>query len=701
MRTTILALLLAGVVGHTVPAASAEPPDPFVGTGGPPPWFSGGTTPAAAVPFGMLQLGPDTTDDAATGAPSANAAGYAATDRFVRGFSPTHISGAGCATFGDAPLLPVAGDVPDDPGAATAPLDKASEQAAPGRYSALVGGVAVDLAATSRAGLLRFAFPAGERAFVLAKADGSLAGTLGHRIRFPSDSEIAVRARSGGFCGRGNEYVVHVRYRFEQPFRSRGTWDGGAWVGFGRQRVVRAQVAISFVDAAGARRNLDVSAPGWSVHRLADRAAALWRTELGRVEVSGGDPEERRVFATALYHSLLHPTPVDDADGRYLGFDGRVRRLPDGEDQLSQIAGWDLWRTQLPLLAWLRPDIASQVVRSLLRDARQGGSFPRWPVVAEDSGVMNGDPAGPIAATAWAFGARDFPLRELVDRLVRQPRDGLADYVRLGFVPTTDQQRLGASTTLEYALADFAVARLAAAAGRAGVAQRLLARSGSWRSLLDGDLLRARDAEGAVVGGGFEEGNALQYTFGGVAQDMAGLLDAIGPAGEVAERLDAFFAHLNAGGEPHAFLGNQPSFLTPWTQHWLGDPAGTQDVVDRARTELWSAAPAGLPGNDDLGALSSWYVWTSLGLYPLTPGTANLAVGRPAFDAVTVRPLGGPTTRIVRTGSGAYVGALRVDGADRSASWIGTRPRRLEVVATDAPSAWGTAPADRPPSYGS
>jgi putative alpha-1,2-mannosidase len=197
---------------------------------------------------------------------------------------------------------------------------------------------------------------------------------------------------------------------------------------------------------------------------------------------------------------------------------------------------------------------------------------------------------------------------------------------------------------------------------------------------------------------GFLEGNALQYTFGGVPQDMAGVLTSLGTG--VTDRLDVFFEQLNAGGEPWAWLGNEPSFLTPWTYQWLGDPARTQDVVDRARTELWSLGPQGLPGNDDLGALSAWYVWTSLGLYPLTPGTPNLAVGVPAFDRIVLHPKGRPPTRITRTGSGHHVSALRVDGQARTASWLDVRPRRIEVDTTDEDHpTWGTAPADRPPSY--
>jgi putative alpha-1,2-mannosidase len=348
---------------------------------------------------------------------------------------------------------------------------------------------------------------------------------------------------------------------------------------------------------------------------------------------------------------------------------------------------------------------------------------------------MNGDSAAPTVAAAYAFGARDFPVSEVVTRLARQgdvsdpahrrgwfvPRPGLEDYLRLGYVPNTvlepgRSQPLGASTTLEYAVDDFAVAQLATAAGRTALAARYRARSASWRSLLDTDrgLLLPRDGDGAFPApgtdvtaccSGFDEGNAAQYVWSGVPQDMGGLVGALGPDG-VTARLDSFFTRLNDGANgAHAWLGNQPSLATPWAYHWVGEPAHTQDVVDRARAELWSTTPAGLPGNDDLGALSAWYVWTSLGLYPLTPGTANVAVGVPAFPGVTVRPSLGPATRIVRTGDARHVEELRVDGADRTASWLylgpaAARPREIVIGTTDAAApAWGSRAGDAPPSY--
>ena len=745
------ALLLAVTPATQVVAAVTDPADqvdPFVGTGGTPPWFSGNTTPAAARPFGMVQLGPDTTSDLETGRPSRTASGYAVSDDRLRGFSATHLPGAGCPAFGDVPILPVVGRLPDDPASSTVPFDHADESAAPGRYEVLLrNGVGVALTATERTGLAVFRFPQGPRARLLLKASGSLAGTRTARIRFVSPREVAVTAVSGGFCGSPGRYRVHVRYLFDRPMSSHGTWgepersDGsvagpgvGGWVAFSTKSrsTVKVRMAVSFVDPAGARRNLEAEDLGWSVRKNRAAARAAWARELGRLRVDGGTPGERETFYSALYRVLLSPMLLSDVDGRYPGFDGKVHAVPRGRRHYTAMSGWDAYRTHVPLLAWLRPDVMSDVVQSLQRAARQGGWLPRWPLVASYTGIMNGDSAAPIIAGAHAFGARDFDLDAAVNLLLRnaettdgrpgqgwfEARPGLAAYLRLGFVPNDPQpgraRPFGASTTLEYAVDDFAVARLARAAARPAVERRLLERSGSWRSLLDEDrrMLLPRNADGSFPGpdydptsccDGFEEGNAFQYGWA-VPHDMAGLLTGLGSRDGMTQRLSDFHGQLNVGAHgAHAWLGNQPSLATPWTYLWLGEPARAAEVVDRARRELWTATPGGLPGNDDLGALSAWYVWASLGLYPLTPGTPNLGLTVPAFSTVTVQPSTGAATRIARLGDGRFVRAVTVNGAQRTQSWLSfaprARPREIVVATTNEDSSWGRGAGDVPPSY--
>ncbi|MDN4172773.1 GH92 family glycosyl hydrolase [Nocardioides sp. SOB77] len=726
-RTKVLAALALGaaLTAPVAPGSAAAPdstgPDLMTGTGGAPPWSSGGTTPAAARPFGMVQLGPDTTADpmSATGGgtPSATASGYAADDPHLRGFSPTHLSGAGCRAFGDVPVLPWTGPLPAHPSTATVPLDRTGERAGPGWHRTRLGnGVTATLAADDRSGLAAYRFPRGASPWLLVKADGSLAGTRSTRVRLPSRRDVVVRATSGGFCGSSTTYDVHVRLRLDQPAAAVRRWPGGVALRFdaSRGRTVRAQVAVSFVDAAGARRNLESDDPGWSVERLRAEATRAWTTELERVTATGSTAEQRTTLRSALYHVLLHPTTVSDADGRYPGFDGRVHRVAAGHRRYTAATAWDAYRTHTPLLAWLRPDVASDLVASLLAAAREGGWMPRWPLVAQDTLVMSGDSAAPLAAAAHAFGARSYDVGAVAAQLVRQARvatparPDLATYLDLGWVPGD------ASTSLEHAVDDFAVSRLAAAVGRDRDAADLRARSGWWRHLLDPDrrVLAPRAADGAFPGpgwdpaaccAGFQEGTAAQYTWS-VPHDMGGLLAALGTRAEVLGRLDDLHAELNAGAGAHAWLGNQPSLLTPWAHLWLGEPARSQDVVARALDELWRPGPRGLPGNDDLGGLSAWYVWAALGLQPLVPGTDVTALGRPLFTEVVVRPRSGAPTRLVRVGDARHVAGVTVDGRAHGSSWLRmgpTRPRTVVVTTTDdGRPAWATGPGDVPPSYG-
>lgn len=723
------------------PPASADPTDevnPWIGTGGGRPWFSGNTTPAASLPFGMVQLGPDTTSNTSTGAPSASASGYSYSDTHVRGFSPTHLSGAGASALGDVPVLPVPGALPADPGSATSPLDHGREKAGPGWYTATLGnGTRVRLAAALRSGVAEYTFPAGvRRGHLLVKSTGSLGGVHRASTRFPNDRTVVVAVRARAMRGFVESYKVYVRMEFNRPFTAHGQWGAreGGWLRFPtrKKRTVRARIGVSFVDAPGAANNLRAARTSFSYLKARDSAVRLWDRELDRVSPAGGTASERTTFRTALAHAFGQPLLDSDADRRHRAFDGTVRRVPRGHRNYTAIGGWDVYRTQMPLLAWLRPDVASDIARSLVRAAKTGGFLPRWPFPGQYTQIMNGDSAAPTVAAAWAFNARDFPLRRATRLLSRQAertdlppgqgwftaRPGSVDYLAKGYVPNTTPERLmnstsGGSTTLEYATDDFALSRLARATGLAGISARARQRSGNWRTLLDPDraLLLPRDAAGSFPPAdyrvnnccdGFQEGSAAQYTWM-VPHDMGGLLSALGTEDQVLARLQHHHERLNKGAGQYAWLGNQPSLATPWAYLWLGRPDLTQEVVARARTELWSNSPDGLPGNDDLGSLSSWYVWAALGLYPLTPGTSAVGISVPAFESVTVRARGRRPMVIRRTGDGARVSNVLLGGKPQSASWFnaGRRwPRSIEIRTTDDPSpTWGTHPTDRPPSW--
>ncbi|WP_051939903.1 GH92 family glycosyl hydrolase [Phaeacidiphilus oryzae] len=764
----------AGAAAVTDPAALV---DPFAGTG------SGGavvgqvdTFPGASAPFGMLQWSPDTPSRPPGG-------GYSYSDTATTGFSLTHLSGPGCAVAGDFPFLPMTGAVPADPGAATASFTHGSESAHPGSYAVTAGGVRSELAVTERTGVGSFTYPRTDQARMLVKVADSANGSSAASFRTIGDREIAGTVTSGHFCGQPDGYTVHFAARFDRPFTGSGTWGGqsaaagrvtagsrqvsvrgaqrpahedlsgksaqaqgggvvaGGWLTFDTRTdpVVGMQVAVSYVSEAGAEANLAAEARGRGVDAVAAATRAQWNRELGRIGIAGGTPAQQATFYTALYHALLDPSTFSDADGRYPGFDGAVHRMPRGHTQYANFSGWDIYRSQIPLLAAIEPERTGDMATSLLDDADQmGGWLPKWPVANGESGVMNGDPADPILADAYAFGATGFDAAKALRTMEHGAsattgapgqgwyveRPNLAAYLSRGYVPNTGSDSIspvpnGASETLEYALADFSVSRLAGALGQPTTEAEYLDRSQNWAHLFDTatGYIRPRDAAGAFPAGppvdtgsgfgqsGFQEGNAAQYTWM-VPQNLRGLIQGLGGDKAANARLDAYFAQLNAGpNAPYEWAGNEPSFGNPWIYDSTGEPWKTQSTVRAVMDQLYSTAPGGEPGNDDLGAMSSWYVWAALGIYPQTPGVPQLVLGSPLFPHAVLHEAHGRSLTIDATGAGAqgvYVHGLAVDGRPSTRTAVDlTRTRRLDFTLGSTPDLhWGTGPDDAPASFG-
>lgn len=789
VRRTAVAVVIVCSLGllaapPAAAAAGAEPPsdpttlvDPFVGTApGAPDFHTGGgagnTFPGAARPFGMVQWSPDTTPAASM------SGGYGWNDSTITGFSVRHLSGPGCAVYGDVPIMPTTRVPSHSPvlpfstrlqPAYTARYSHEAESAAPGSYGVTLDpgtpqAIDVALAAGRRSGAGRITFPDGLPAAVLVNGSGAAAGTSDTSVSIdPTAGEVDVSATSGWFCFNANTYRIHVAIRFDAPLASHGTWQrgslhpgattaadrnlgrwsfggfgptsqAGAYVSFA-QRSVGVRVGVSFVSIENARANLDAE-PG-TYEDLRDSARDEWRAALGKVEITGGTDAQRRRFTTALYHSLLHPSTFSDADGSYMGMDGAVHHA-DGWTKYADYSGWDTYRTQMALVALLDPDRASDMVRSLLADHDETGALGKWTVANGHTNVMVGDPAAPLIASAYAFGARGFDLDAAVaataDNAGRYkvlfgptyrwfvPRPGLPDYLRIGYVPLemeavaalAPERAWGvASTTLEYALADFSVSELAAAACDVATASTFRQRSGNWRNIVNP---RRRTVEPRLRNGaflpwfpagsifGFVEGNGAQYTWL-APQDVAGLADELGGPAAAADRLDTFFAHLNAGADhPYAFLGNEPTLHTPWLYAWFGRRWRTDTVVRAALEELYPPGPGGFPGNDDLGAMSSWYVFASLGLYPVLPGTDLLVVNGPTFPHATLHLAGGDV--VIDAPAAApgspYVNGLSLDGRSLDRAWL--RASELTGGAT-VDFALGSAPdsdwaqANPPPSW--
>lgn len=720
-------------VSAAAPAQNAASPyeavNPIIGTAG-----GGNTFPGATLPFGMIQWSPDTGPDA----------WYDYGAKRIYGFSLTHISGAGCPVYGDFPVLPWPGDLTVSPHANrelyTEPFDHAHEVAHPGYYAlTLANGIRVEITVAERAGIARFTFPAGVAPRLLLNAGGSANSTVvdkkpndparandGYTINISGNDAVEGEARAGNFCGSPTRYTLYIAAQFSKPFVRTAMWrddtvdpaakkedarHAGAWLDFGDQREVEMRVGLSFVSVKNAQMNAKLEVFDRDFNAIRDNAKQNWSWLLNRVDLQGGTPEQRTIFYTGLYHTLLSPNDFSDAGGPYIGFDEETHvNDPRGRPcagicpgvQYANFSDWDIYRDVIQLHALLDPIQGSDEAQSLVNDAQQSGWLPRWPAANDVTYVMGGDSPAVLLADAYAFGATNFDVKAGFHYMLKgatQPGIGphgeserpfLADELKLGYVPV-DKDRIAASRTLEYASDDFAIAQLARALGDTADADRFTKRAGNWQNLFDPvtKWIRPRNADGSWQAGfdamhsqprepnapawvgptGFEEGNSPQYTFM-LPFDFARLVQAMGGNSVIVPRLGSFFAKLVCWNEPCFNMANEPDFVVPYTYEYTDQPWKTDDVVTRIEQQTFTTKPDGVPGNDDLGATSGVYVWNALGLYPGVPGVGGFFLGTPMFPHATVHFGNGRTLVIAHKGPGVYVTAITLNGQPWNSYWL-------------------------------
>ena len=717
------------------------------------------TYPGATMPFGMIQWSPDTE----TGR---HVSGYYFKDKRISDFSVDHISGAGCPYGGDFAMMPIPGPQPIHPPkdrrAFAQAFSHAKEIARPGFYGVtFTNGMKAELTATARTGFGRFTYLKHRPETMMINAASDINGPSASGINInPDQRAISGWCIGGHFCGTPEVRTIYFYAAFDRPFKSWSTWTdkvltpgatngsgttSGAYITFkeSRNQTVMAKVGISYVSVDNARANVEAENPpsaftSTDFDKAVRSARAIWNSWLNKIQVSGGTRDELITFYSMLYHTLLGPVTVSDANGQYLGYDGQVHTTENGRVQYGIFSGWDIYRSECQLLGMLAPKEAADMAQSLLADYQQGGAFPRWGVVTEDSGIMMGDPAAPIIADFYAFGATNFDtqasltglLRAATDPFVHAPRtktnerDALADYLRLGYVPENQTGGYGnVSMTLEYASADFALSQFAQALGDTNDSAMLLRHAQNWKNHYNpaSGYLEMRRRDGSWAPGftnnsgiydgdrAYVEGTAAQYVWM-VPFDEKGLVDLIGGPAAAAKRLDAFFTKLNVGDRPPdswmAWLGNEPCLETPWIYNFIGQPWKAQQIVRRAMVELYSSGPSAYPGNDDLGEMSSWYVFSALGMYPELPGSDVLVLGSPLFPK-TVLHL--PNGIVTITANGAakdapYVQSLTLNGQPWEKPWLRysdiSRGGKLVFDLGKTPNTnWGSNPTDAPPSY--
>jgi len=712
MRIALICYLLLCVAASAQSKGDlASQVNSFIGTSTS--WIedNGNTLPGAVRPFGMLYWSPDRSDGTF----------YRFEGTATRGFSLTHLSGPGCSVYGDVPILPILGGVQVPPPWHSLPYQATyqpeDQVAQPGYYGVkLATGIRAQLAAAVHSGIAEFSFPDSPD----SKEARSILIDLSRNLTRVNQTEIHVRKRtvtgsveSDEFCGNENHYRVFFALEVDQEPVSTGTFDelkvkpgggaesgprAGGYLTFSPAvRTVHLKVGISYVSVPNAILNLRQEIPGWDFGKVRKDAREEWNEALGHARVEGGTEAQRRIFYTALYHSFLHPSVFSDVNGDYMGFDNKIHRRREGL-QYANFSGWDIYRCQVQLIAMLFPKLASDMAQSLVADAEQGGGLPIWPVANDESSVMVGDPSDPILASMYAFGARDFDARAALAAMLKgaddqkahvrlyAERPGLEDYLKKGYVaqrPEAAWSTGAASVTLEDTSADFAISQLAKALGDTTTARRFLLRSAYWRNLFDPETkyIRARDGEGKFLPDfspaktdGFVEGNAAQYTWM-VPYDLPGVIQSLGGPEAARARLDEYFSEYGkwtgSGYTAHFFISNEPSFGNPWIYNWTGHPWRTQEVVSKTLHDLFTDSAGGLPGNDDLGATSSWAVFAYLGLYPEIPGVGGLTLNTPTFPNVTQK-LGGHELRIRAQGAPekSYIQSVALDGKPLRSYWL-------------------------------
>jgi predicted alpha-1,2-mannosidase len=731
--------------------------DPLIGTGG-----HGHVYPGASLPFGMVQLSPDT-DNARWDASS----GYYHDDATLLGFSHTHLSGTGVGDMLDLLVVPGIGEARLRPGTLAAPeggyrtrMDHAAETARPGYYRLVLpeSGIGCELTATERTGLHRYTFPAGQDAHLLIDwAHGSQENDArpckvsdAHLRLIGRDTLVGSRRVTQWAGGRvihfalklSRPFVTAQLYSNDQPLADGATRADGAALkcvldyGRGLDAPLLVKVGLSAVDIDGAMNNLDREAPGFDFDGARAAAAAAWETELSRIRIETPSDTDRRIFYAALYHAQLAPTLFSDADGRYRGMDTMVHQLPAGQRNYSTYSLWDTYRAWHPLMTLIAPDRAAEFARNLVDMGLESPSGPCiWPLQGIETFCMIGWHSAVVIAEALHKRLPGVDAKKAwslyKDLAFNSPAAGVVAYRAKGYIPC-DLEDQSVSKTLEYAYDDWAMARIAAAAGDHASAEALRARSKNYRNLFDAKshFARPRNADGGwaepfdprgmghnpTVWWDYTECNSWQATFLN-QHDVYSYIDLFGGDAAFEAKLDALF---NASSElpPDAppdmsgligqyIHGNEPSHHIAYLYAFCGAHHKTQARVRMLLKSQYRAAPDGIAGNEDCGQMSAWYILSALGFYPVDPVSGIYVFGAPLFPRAEIALPGGKMLSIIAEGvddAHVYIGAVTRNGRPYTKSWISHADLMAGgelrfVMSTTPDTGFGAARAARPPSF--
>lgn len=705
--TLIVTGLMVGCGFSGQQRSPAEYVNPFIGTGG-----HGHTFPGATRPFGMVQLSPDTRLEGWDGC-----SGYHDTDSIVYGFSHTHLSGTGVGDHCDILLKPCIGEIQFENGYRTSPdsgyasyFNKKTEVAEAGYYSMeLKEGIKVELTASERAGFHRYTFEKAENAHVIIDLEHRDM-LLGADIEIVNDSTIRGFRRSKSWA---EDQIVFFEAKFSRPF-SEWTLQSAKNIVAPNDTIstrtksclkfdlkageeLLVKVGISSVDAEGASKNLTAEIPDWNFDTIREECKAAWNKELSKIEVQG-EEEDKVIFYSALYHTMIAPNLFADVDGRYRKMhpkpyarqESPIGQLPKGENHYSVFSLWDTYRATHPLYTIIDEKRTNEFIRTFLRQYEDGGQLPIWELAGNYTGCMIGYHSIPVFADAYLKGIKEWDSElalKAMQHSATLPHLGLPAYMNYGFIPTGDEPET-VSKTLEYAYDDWCIALMAKAMGRQEVYSTYIERAQFYKNIFNADngFLQGRTNGGwygpfvpEEVNFNYTEANGWQYSLA-VPQDISGLIELMGGNEKFVAHLDKMFnATSKTAGREQVDItgligqyahGNEPSHHMAYLYNYAGQPWKTQERAAEILKTMYQNAPDGLSGNEDCGQMSAWYVLSSMGFYPVCPGSSEYVIGTPLFDEVKIRLENGNTFMISRSGKGNYVQSASLNGNELNRSYI-------------------------------
>ena len=723
--------------GNDVPSGPAADINPFVGTA-----EHGHTYPGATVPFGMVQLSPDTPLQGWDGS-----SGYHYSDSVIRGFSHSHLMGTGVGGLGDILVSPTVGTPSVEQSAYSSPFSHAQETASPGYYRVLLQKprIIAELSATARAGIHRYTFPQSDQSNIVVDLQHGIGNSVfDSSLKIENSNTISGSRISDGWGGRRACYFV---MQFSKPFASSGIEEerirlaDGATEGSGKsvkgfvsfktneREVITVKVGISGTSVEGARRNLNAEIPGYDFNAVRAGAVRGWNDLLGRIRIESRDPKVRRTFATNLYQSCLAPVLFNDVDKTYRGPD---RQNHTGTfDNYTTFSLWDTFRAQHPLLTVVAPQRVPDMINSLVSFNRERGrnEMPVWTLWGNETGTMIGYHSAPVIVDAFLKGFKGFDPETAFQGLkatALNGRNGQNELQERGYVVSdTGGQKQSVSRTLEFAYDDWCIAVMAQKLGHTEDAQLFFKRAANYRNLFDTTtgFMRGRKADGSWrrpfnpkqhIWADYTEANAWQYNWTAM-QDSPGLVRIMGGDAAFIGKMETMFNEKDdvvtnipditglIGQYAH---GNEPVHHVAYLYNYAGAPHKTQERVRQIMNLFYNDTPVGAPGNNDCGQMSAWYVWSAIGFYPVNPVGGVYVLGSPVVDKATIPVAGGKNFTMIAANNSAqniYIQSATLNGRPLTNSYfthdqmMAGGELRLQMGAKPNVN-WGKSLASRPPS---